>query len=278
MNELQQKAIEQLLIKNEAYIQEIDELLAKIKKEYQKFDKFEKDFWNLMNDMEKAHSQLPYLPYSNAYYIKNGYFSVPTMPCLRDALYGTVNDGYEFLSEEYLNKIQSDISKNADLFKEKLSEMVGLISELLNRIIASNSITKRLSGLENKAAELEAKSKLFWYPIELSKNEYSFKGSIVVPLYITYPQLATPLHRQLMINYDYLFKSKALHIKILNDVKAILNYINEYLPFAELVPLKEDKGISIINTVTPKQVQIGSNNDFDGNINIGNEGDVEDDN
>jgi hypothetical protein len=33
MNELQQKAIEQLLIKNEAYIQEIDGLLAKIRKE-----------------------------------------------------------------------------------------------------------------------------------------------------------------------------------------------------------------------------------------------------
>ena len=54
------------------------------------------------------------------------------MPCLRDALYGTVNDGYEFLSEKYLNKIQNDISKNADLPKEKLSEMVGLIFELLN--------------------------------------------------------------------------------------------------------------------------------------------------
>jgi hypothetical protein len=226
--------------------------------------------------MEKAHSQIPFLPFSNAYCIKDNYFSIPIRPCIKDSLYGTVNEEYLFLSDEYLQHIEDKISEGADKMSKKLSYYVEIMSEPLNRIIASNSITKRLSGLDSKFVELEEETKLFWYPVEMSRREYSLRGSFIPPMCIgrTNPQLVTPFHRRLMIQYDYLFKSKDLHIGILNKTKAILFYINEYLPFAELIPLSENKGINISNIVTPKQVQLGSENKFDGQINIGNEGEL----
>jgi hypothetical protein len=278
MNELQVKAIMDLKNKNEKYISEISELLIKMKKSYKKFDDFEKWFWRLMNDMEKAHSQIPFLPFSNAYCIKDNYFSIPTTPCLRDSLYGTINEEYSFLSEKYMKGLENEIEEKANKVREELSNYFELISELLNGIIASNSITKRLSGLENKAVELEKKKELLWYPKQLSKEEYSLKGNFVVPFCLENPQTTLPLHRRLIIEYEYIFKSKDLQLSVLESVKAILLYINEYLPFAELIPLKESSGIKITNVVSPKQIQLGSENKFDGEINIGNEGDLKDGN
>ncbi|EHJ01944.1 hypothetical protein CDLVIII_5470 [Clostridium sp. DL-VIII] len=277
MNELQVKAITDLKSKNEKYILEITELLTKMKKSYKKFDDFEKCFWSLMNDMEKAHSQIPFLPFSNAYCIKENYFSIPTTPCLRDSLYGVINEEYSFLSEKYMKSLENEIQEKANKVRMELSNYIELISELLNRVIASNSITKRLSGLENKAMELEKKKELFWYPKQLSKEEYSLKGNFVVPPFcLENPQITIPLHRRLIIEYEYLFKSEDLHLSILESVKSILLYINEYLPFAELVPLKKSNGIEITNVVSPKQIQLGSENKFDGEINIGNEGELKD--
>lgn len=278
MNDLQQKAIENLIIKNNGYIKELKELELRIEKEYSKYDKFKEEFWDLMNKMERSHSQIPFLPYVNLYCINNKGFSIPTMPCITDNLYGSINEEYKMITEEFINEMEKDMSQKAKKLSELLSITVKKMSELLDRILASNSITRRLSGLEEMSQKLEEKKDIFWYPKEMSKREYSMKGSYVVPLKIVSPTMVLPLHRRFIIQYEYLFKSQILHTQILNDTKAILNYINEYLPFAELVPLKTNECIKIENIVTPKQVQIGSENDFHGNINIGNEGELSDGN
>lgn len=270
MNDLQQQAVQKLAVKNEGYIKEIEELELIVEKEYLKYDKFKEEFWDLMNKMESAHSQIPFLPYSNYYCINNNDFSIPTMPCISSNLYGTINEEYKMITPEYIDKIEKDISEKAKKLSDQLSITVKKLSGLLDTIIASNSITRRLSGLEGMNNKLEEKKSIFWYPKDMSKKEYSMRGNYIVPLNIVSPTMVLPLHRKLIIQYEYLFKSQILHTQILTDTKAILNYINEYLPFAELVPLKTNEYIKIENIVTPKQVQIGSENDFKGNINIEN--------
>lgn len=277
MNDSQQKSIEQLKIKNEKFIKEINDLLIKVKKEYQTSDDYENEFFELMNDMEKAYSHIPFLPFVNAYCIKKEYFGIPTMQCLIDDLYGTINEEYKILPDEYFKQTEKEITDKTSLLKNKLTVNVDLISELLDRIIACNSITKRLSGLDDKIVELEKQRNLIWYPVEFSKKKYYFNGSYIAPLCVTNPtQLTLPFHRQMLIKYEYLFKTKSQHMKMLKNIKGILNYINEYLPFAELIPLKNGNDINIVNEFNPKQLQMGSENNFDGNINIGNEGDIRD--
>jgi len=275
LNEFQQKAVEELKNKNKEYIKEIDKLLNVVIKEYGLFDAFEHEFWDLMNAMDKASAKLPYVPFNNAYCIKNNNFSIPQGPALAHpffALSGGLSDEFSYLSEDFMKGIEDDYDKKAELLSKTLSAMFQSISELLSNIIASNSITKRLSGLEDKVAELEKISKHCWYPRELSQHEYSLKGQFPVPPIIGYPQAALPYHRDLIIRYDHLFRSKELHIAHLKRIKEILKYINEFLPFAELVPLKESNGVHIDNTnvVTPHHTKIGSHNTFDGEINIGN--------
>ncbi|WP_113886442.1 hypothetical protein [Clostridium butyricum] len=280
MNELQNQAIKELKDKNDLYIEDVDAMKEKIQTQYEEFKKFKEDFFGLMEKMERANSQVPFLPYCNAYCMKDGEFSIPVRPCISDNLYGTVNEEYKFLSDKYMTQFEDELNKDFKNIREMLEENIAEISEKLDEIIASNSITKRLSGLEEQAVKLEKNKDIFWYPQKLSQNEYQWQGNIVVPACIQSMQPVTPFHRRLLIKYDYLFKTMSLHEKILSNIKATLLYINGYLPFAELIPLKvkEDGGISIINnnTVTPKQVQLGSENKFDGEINIGNEGELKD--
>ena len=274
LNELQLKAIEELKTKNTNYIKELDFLVKKINKEYSVFDEFEIDFFKLMNEMERSSSQIPFLPFNNAYCMNDNEFLIPTTPCIIDPLYGRMGPNFYIMSEEYMKSIDNEISQGTTKMKKVFSNIIETIQELLNNIIASNSITKRLSGLEDKITELQSNTIMFWYPRKLSQHEYSFKGSIQVPMCVTSRNIVYPFHRQLLMNLEYIFKTKNLHTPLLKKIKATLNYINEYLPFAELVPLKESSLVSITNTntVSPQQTQIGSDNEMDGEINIGNGG------
>lgn len=271
LNELQVKAIEELKTKNTNYIKELDSLIRKIHKEYSVFDEFGIQFWKEMNEMERSSSQIPFLPYSNTYCINNDNFVIPTTPCIVDPLYGGMGTNFSVLPEEYLKGVNNEISQNTTKMKKVFSDMIEIIEDLLNNIIASNSITKRLSGLEDKTTELKSNTTMFWYSRELCRREYSYKGSISVPLYATSNNIVYPFHRQMLMNYAYIVKTQKLHIPLLKDIKATLNYINEFLPFAELVPLQNPRVI-ITNTASPQQTQIGSDTEIKGKINIGNVG------
>ncbi len=235
MNELQEKAIEKLCVKNEEYIDEVIVLQEKIDSDYKAFSELEDEFWDYINKMEKANSNVPFLPYSNLYCIKNGEFSIPIRSCFKDIIYGTINEEYELLSDEYMEKKEKKMELNSKKIKKILCENAKIIDELLDRAIASNSITKRLSGLEDKLNELENQKNLFWYSKELSLQKYSYNGSIIVPPCVHNMQIVLPFHRRLVIENEYLFKSMTLHLQILKNIKAILLYINEFLPFAELI-------------------------------------------
>lgn len=272
LNELQAKAIEKLATKNTDYIKELDLLLKRIDKEYSVFDEFEIEFWKLMNEMEKSSSQTPFLPFSNAYCIRDDKYVTPTTPCIVNQLYGTMGPNFCVISEEYMEKVTNEFLQETNNMKKIFLNIIEITQDLLDRIIASNSITKRLSGLEDKITELESKTTLFWYPKQLSKQEYSLKGSIPIPMCVRSFNIVYPFHRRMLINLEYIFKTKNMHTPLIKGIKALLNYINEYLPFAELVPLKENSGVRITNTVSPRQTQIGSENEMKGKINIGNEG------
>ncbi|ELC8453715.1 hypothetical protein P5F52_10415 [Clostridium perfringens] len=235
MNELQEKAIKKLCMKNEKYIDEVIVLQEKIDSDYKAFSEFKDEFWDCIDKMEKANSNVPFLPYCNLYCIKNGEFSIPIRSCFKDSIYGTVNEEYELLSPEYMEKKEKKMEFNSQKIKKILCENAKIIDELLDKVIASNSITKRLSGLEDKLNELEQQKNLFWYSKELSRQKYSYTGSILVPPCVHNVQLVLPFHRRLVIKNEYLFKTMPLHLQILKNIKAILLYINEFLPFAELI-------------------------------------------
>lgn len=127
MNDLQVKAVENLKISNEQYLEKLDELISKVEKDYKKFDDFSTEFWDLMNSMERANSQVPFLPYNNAYYFKDNEFSIAVVPCFKDTLYGTMSNGYGFLSDDYMIGIENNIEAKANNMRQKLSQNVELI-------------------------------------------------------------------------------------------------------------------------------------------------------
>ena len=76
MNERQIKAVEKLESNNENYIKELEKIHKEMLEGYKEYDSFEKEFWEQMNKMEKSHSQIYFKPYSDAYCVKNGVFSM----------------------------------------------------------------------------------------------------------------------------------------------------------------------------------------------------------
>lgn len=276
MNNIQQKAIEDLNIKNQKYIKKINKLISNIRKTYSKFDESENEFYELIDLMESASSKIPVLPYCNAYAMKDNKFVMATNSFLEDKPYTKINSDYKILTIEYMENMEKNLDKTTDKMKTVFKIYVKEIKELLDMIIASNSITKRLSGLQDKINLLENINESFWYDQKDSLDKYSNLNGVILPMFLMSPDMQTrlPFHKQLLIKNEFIFKTKHIHENKLNQINAILMYINEYLPFAELVPLINTPNAIINNHVSPKQVQLGSDNKFDGEINIGNEEDI----
>lgn len=182
MNELQQKAIDELSKKNEKYIKEIDQLYNTTKKKLDKYNKFEEDFWELMGKMEKANSTIPFVPFNNYYCVINDSFGIASAPLILDDLYGTLNEEYLQLSEDGMRQIEEPFEKEAKELLKDLTESAGRISDLIPSIIASNSIIRRLSGLDDKYTELVKLGKTIWYPQKISRNAYTIRGQYAVPM------------------------------------------------------------------------------------------------
>lgn len=236
MNELQEQAIKNLQVTNIKYIEEIEKLQCEINSDYDKFTDFKDELFNYIDKMEEASSNVPFSPYNNLYCYSNGELSIPVRPCFKDSVYGEINEEYEFLTSEYMEKTEKRIYLTTKEIKKILSGNVQRLDELLDKVIASNSITKRLSGLQDKINELQKDKTLLWYHKDLSVENYSYKGKIPIPpCCLDNIQMVLPFHRKLAINNEYLFKTMELHLQVLKDIKARLLYINEFLPFAELI-------------------------------------------
>jgi hypothetical protein len=274
---MQKAAIENLQILNQEYIAKLADLKSDLLSEYQEFNDLSSEFQELMKKMELASGQLPFAPYHNAYAVDGDDFCRPTYPLISDNLYGTTSSEYVFLTNEWMEELSLEFEKDFGKLKAVLQISIDKLNTVLTDVIASNSITRRLEGLQDKCSELESIASIMWYPDALSKREYAMKGQYVPPikLGLSQVQMRYPFHRELLIRFDYLLKTRELHPNAIEKCIGILKYINNYLPFAELISEKDANKAVFNNINMPSQNQVGSGNTFDGTIAIGNKGDVD---
>lgn len=277
MNETQLKAIENLITQNRNYISKLESLKSKFELQYNKFEELDKKFNNFTLQLHKSSSHIYFVPYNNYYSItEKGIFFTPALPLiLEDAPqpFGRMNEDFKLLNPEFISNIELDWENQTIKLKEIITENCTQLKKIFSKIIASNSITKRLKGLEDKLVKIESVTKNVWFPESVILKQWTIKTQQMMPIIFPHlhAQVDYPFHIKFLTRFEKILKTKQYHIIILDNIIEHLDYINQFLPFAELIPTNEIN-TQINNNFNPKQNQIGSANKFDGEINIGNEG------
>ena len=229
-NEEQNNAIQNLKIKNEEKIIELDKILKTYQKQIENLDGDSKTFWDIMNSLEESHSHYPLGHFADYYYSD---FKKPLAESFLSE-FGEKNVKFNQITEEDKKDIESKLP-SYDKYHKIVSNTIEIIKNLISGSLAENIFIRRIICLPEKYLKLQEVNKDWWYPKELSKSEYGLKGSFVY--YDAHLPMAIPYHRQKMINYDSLFNTARLIDNKIKDFISLLKSINYYLPFAELMPL-----------------------------------------
>jgi len=268
-SEEQKKAIKDLKIKNEEKIKELDKILKEYKKQISNLDIESKTFWDIMKSLEKSNSHYPLGQYANYYYRD---FKEPISESFLSE-FGEKNINFHPITDENKKDIENKLP-NYEVYNEIISVTIEKIKNLIDDGLSDNIFIKRIIGLPEKYLELQEIKKNWWYPKELSKNEYGLKGSFLV--YDAHLPLSIPYHRQKMINYDSLFNTATLVENKIKEFISILKSINSYLPFAELIPAEKmpQTVINVEASANNESVSVGDSNQFKGDAVIGEGGKI----
>ena len=108
-----------------------------------------------------------------------------------------------------------------------------IIRLLVKKATSSNIIVIRIAGISGKYDELEKLDESWWYPADIAKNKYCVKSVVTYDLHLP---IQIPYHKQLLIRYETLYGTAVILKSKLNAIEKILETINYFLPFAELLP------------------------------------------
>lgn len=263
-NKEQKNALNNLKVKNEEKIIELDKILKTYQKQIENLDDDSKTFWDIMKSLEKANSHYPWGHFANYYYTN---IEEPIGESFLSEL-GEKNPKFGQITEEGIKSIESKFIPY-EKYDKVISETIKSIKNLIAESLAENIFIKRIIGLPEKYFELEEIKKDWWYPKEISKSEYGLKGSFLS--YDAHLPFAIPYHRQKMINYDSLFNTARLIENKIKDSISILKAINSYLPFAELMPSEKmpQTFIKVEANANNDSTSVGDSNQFEEDTVIG---------
>jgi len=269
LNEEQKKALNELKEKNQKIVEQVESLSKEYEKLISAFDKDMDKFWDITHQMEKANSHYPFGHYAH-YYHRN--LEEPSSESFI-LNFGQKNPNYCPLSEEGKKMIEKQLP-DYDKYESIVSEKMKVIQDLVKTVISSNIIVIRIVGISEKYKELEELNKNWWCPSEIAENKYGLKGSF--PTYDPHLNVQIPYHRQLMIKFDTLYNTANILRFKLDEIKKILESINSFLPFAELLP--SDKMpqtlVNVEASANNESVKIGKDVKFKGDAAIGKDANV----
>lgn len=268
LNDEQKTAIISFKKENEIFLKKINELEKFYKKNIEPLTLESDNFWEIATQLEKSNSQYPLGMYAN-YYFRN--FEEPSEPFLNE--WDQKNPAYTQITKEQKIFIEEQIPDKNN-FNNLLQKFIDNLSSLLSEIIPKNFIITRLIGLQEKYAELKQCEKHWWFPRELASDKYYPKSVITSEIHLP---ITLPYHRALMIEYYTLFNTSSLLKNKLESMKQILDSINEFLPFAKLIPESQiaEQIINVTADSSDKSITLGNENAFKNDTLIGHGVEIE---
>ncbi|MDA2619239.1 hypothetical protein PDQ07_15150 [Bacillus cereus] len=266
MNEMQQKAVEQLLEANAKRIPELEAQLGEFRSESASL-KCVEEIEGYYNRMEKAHGNYFFKPY-NDYYYEN---LEPAPVAFFNGM--DFNRGFSKITEEQAQQAEMTLpeEKEFNTFLVKWSEK---LKPLLYEIYAANSPILRFEGLEGLYNEIKVVILENWLPNR--RGLYSLmkpKGQYIGPPRHVMAGVGMPHHTQRYCDYMALYNCvNEMEDKIEKTI-LFLRTVHAQLPFAEIT--KRVPNISITNTNKDDSVQIGSDNSFEKEAILGNGNTIE---
>lgn len=262
LNDEQKDSITSLKKRNEIFLESIDKLNNFYNEKIEPLTSESDNFWKIANRLEKSNSQYPLGIYAN-YYFEN--FDERSEDFIDE--WGNKSPAYTQITEEQKTWIEKQIP-DTKIFRDLLQKSIDDLSVLSSDIISKNFIITRLMGLQEKYEELIKCEKNWWFPREIASNKYGPKSIVTSEYHLP---ITLPYHRALIIEYVILFNTASLLKNKFVTIKQILDSINEFLPFAKLIP--EGKiAEQIINVTTDssnKSIALGDDNIFKNDTLIG---------
>jgi len=265
----QKKAVSELKIKNEKRIGELSEKLKEYKKQISNLDDESKTFWDVMKILEKSNSHYPLGHFANYYYMD---LKEPIGESFLSE-FGDKNPNFHQITDKELKEIENKLPQY-DKYNRIISKTIEDVKDLMLDSLSDNIFIRRIVGLPEKYLELQELNNHWWYPKELSKNEYGLKSSFLG--YDAHLPLTIPYHRQKMINYDSLFNTSTLVENKIKNLISTLKAINSYLPFAELIPVEKmpHTYINVEANANNDSTTVGDSNKFEEEVVIGKNGQI----
>lgn len=221
MNEEQLESIKGLNKKNEVILSRVETLYNVLKEKYSEYDDTVKSFYLEMNRMDKASSNEYREPFCNAYYLVNNEFANAEGKCIKDSLYGTLNEGWGCLKKEYIESIEtrylnlfSDLEKVVELNSNELEDII-------RRVLAYNKVCIFLDELDNMYDKLkkDISGSTIEEVIDKTKDGSKFK---------------LPIHKSLLMRFDPIIKTRESHLNTLASLRDFLIEVIYLLPFAKI--------------------------------------------
>ena len=271
LNERHEKALDELKEKNQDIIKEVKKLSQEYGKHISSFDKDMKTFWDFMNQMEKANSHYPIGHYAH-YYYKN--LEEPISESFISP-FGKKNPQYGPLTLGGKKNIERQLP-DYEKYNNIISEYMKIIRLVVKKATSSNIIVIRIAGISGKHNELEKLDENWWYPEDIATSKQCVKSVVT---YDPHLPIKIPYHRQLLIKYDALYGTATILKYKLNEIEKILETINSFLPFAELLPPDKipQTIVNVEASANNNSINVGDDVKFGGDAVVGKDAELKKD-
>ncbi|MEF9934842.1 MAG: hypothetical protein RSA01_07360 [Clostridium sp.] len=229
MNDEQIRAIKQITSKNQEFLDTIEEYYNSIKNYYKDYEILIKEFQQEMEKMEQASSREYIEPYCNAYYLENNEFAPSVGKCIKDSVYMTLNEGWGYLKEQYLETIRLRYY-NIFLELEKIVlDNSYKFLDIYKQIYAYNKVCKYFDEVDelyiNLLNHVNLEYKILDDSIEYTVNKLRAGHKSI-------KKFTLPVHTELKLQYEPIFIQMRMHIESLQAIRDFLINIVCMLPFA----------------------------------------------
>ncbi|MEF9951198.1 MAG: hypothetical protein RR840_07330 [Clostridium sp.] len=228
MNEEQLKAIRQITTKNQEFLDAIEDYYNSIKVYYKEYEGVIIEFYQEIEKMEQASSREYIEPYCNAYYLENNEFVTPVGKCVKDSIYMTLNEGWGYLKEQYLETIRLRYYNIFLDLEERVKDNSYKFQDLYKQIYAYNKVCKYFEEVDELYNNLVSHVSLEY---KVTEDSIEYKVQKIRDNHKSSKKFTLPVHTELRLRYEPVFIQMKMHIESMQIIRDFLINIVHMLPF-----------------------------------------------